>query len=701
VGERGIAEPLVTLAALTLDDLHLDLAAQTVSLGALSSTHGRIRGWLQPDGTINYVPLFVSSAEDKRNEPPASVESLSQGARRDTKSWSLLAKTVRLEDYGIRLEDRSTEPAAQLFVDDIRFTSQEVQVPFTKPFAFGVELKVNQTGQVEARGTVGLKPMQADLKIGLSHLALPPFQPYVNKFLHADLGSGEFNLNGRITYSSAQNNGPRLAYRGDTSVADFEVRDRVAKKPVLSWSSLALNKVALDLEPTSITVAEIEWRKPSVQVITESNGTLNLTRMTQTAQPAEPASGPKKKAERKAGKRPAPVTPVSIGTVKLHKASLSFVDRSIEPAVTTGIQDLSGTIKGLSSKDIARADVSLAGTVDRVAPVKIRGQINPLSGDAYTNLTFTFDNMDLTAVSPYSGKYAGYPISKGTLHLDLVYNVSQKQLHGENKVMIDQFTFGESTNSPDATSLPVRLAVALLKDRHGRIAIDLPVRGDLNEPDFRYGRVVLNALVNLITKIAASPFAALGNLIGGAGEELQYVEFDPGESALTENEQPKVRALSKALNERPALRLEVVGNVDPKLDGRALAEHKLTSAVLDRFRRTSKKSSQAMPTPEREFDLLSEIYIEKFGKQPMKRHDTESGKSVERVMSRDEMRAELVGAIEVPEQDLRELAQARAGEIRQYLVQQGGAQEQIVVTGVELTASGKDRVRSRLNLTGA
>ncbi|MGH7258675.1 MAG: DUF748 domain-containing protein, partial [Nitrospiraceae bacterium] len=555
---------------------------------------------------------------------------------------------------------------------------------------------------VEARGTVGMNPMQADVKIGLSHLALRPFQPYVNRFLQADLGGGEFNLNGQITYSAAQHNGPRLTYRGNTSIVDFEVRDRTAKKPVLSWSSLALNKVALDLEPTSITVGDIEWRTPSVQAITESNGTLNLTQMTAgPAQSTEPAAAPKKKAEQKAGKSHAQVTPVSIGTVKLHKASFSFVDRSIEPVVTTGIHNLSGTIKGLSSKEIARANVSLAGTVDRVAPVKIRGQINPLRGDAYTNLTFTFDNMDLTAVSPYAGKYAGYPINKGTLHLDLIYKVSQKQLHGENKVTIDQFTFGESTNSPDATSLPVRLAVALLKDRHGQIAIDLPVRGDLNEPDFRYGRVVLNAVVNLITKIATSPFAALGNVVGGSGEELQFVEFDPGESALTESEQRKVESLSKALNERPALRLEVIGNVDPKLDGRALAEHKLELAVLDRFRQTNKKASQAQPTPEREFDLLSELYIEKFGKQPMKREETAGGKSVDRVMSRDEIKEELVGAIEVSEQDLRDLAQARAGEIRQLLVQQGQAEEQIVVTGVELTATGKERVRSRLNLTGA
>ena len=195
----------MTLGAFTLDDLRLDLAAQAVTLGAVSSTHGRIRGWIQPDGTINYVPLFASSAEEKKTEsPPSSESTASQGAPRGTKRWSLLAKTVQIEDYGIRLEDRSSNPTAELFVDDLRFTSKDVQFPFAKPIPLGVELKVNKTGQLEARGTVGMNPIQADLKIGLAHLALRPFQPYMNKFLQADLGGGEFNLNGQITYAAAR-----------------------------------------------------------------------------------------------------------------------------------------------------------------------------------------------------------------------------------------------------------------------------------------------------------------------------------------------------------------------------------------------------------------------------------------------------------------------------------------------------------------
>jgi hypothetical protein len=164
--------------------------------------------------------------------------------------------------------------------------------------------------------------------------------------------------------------------------------------------------------------------------------------------------------------------PVTIGMVKLTKAAATFRDESVRPPIQTGLSDLTGTIKGLSSKQLARADVDLTGRVGKMAPLKIAGTINPLSDDAFTDLAITLGGMDLTAQSSYSGKYVGYGLSKGKLSLDLRYKISKKQLEAENKVLVDQLTFGEKVDSPDATSLPVKLAVALLKDRKGRIDID-------------------------------------------------------------------------------------------------------------------------------------------------------------------------------------------------------------------------------------
>ncbi len=670
LAEKGGKEPLISIPSVKIDELRLDLAGRDIKIGTIATAQGRIRGWLEPDGSVNYIPLLAPAdeEEDQEEEPGPPSDAKAAGTKeKEADPWSILVKTVQVNDYGVTFEDRSLSPPAQMSIDDMRATVKDVRLPFAKPMNVSVGLTLNKTGQIETDGSVGLNPMRADLSLKLAHIGLRPFQPYANRFVQADIDGGELHVEGTARYAAQHGDQPLLAYDGKVSITDFELADRVSKKPAVSWDALALTKMAVRLDPMSVKVGQIEWRKPSIQAVMESNGALNFSRIAagNGAAPAKPSKtdGEKPKTAGKGG-----TPPIAIDTVKLVKMETVFIDQSIDPPVITGIHELSGTIKGLSSKEIARAKFSLTGKVDKIAPMKIQGQINPLSETAYTDLKVIFDNVNLIAASPYAGKYAGYPIEKGKLSLDLLYQVSKKQLHGENKVVIDQFTFGEKTDSPDATSLPVRLAVALLKDRHGKIEVDLPVRGDLNEPDFKYGRVLLDALVNLITKVAASPFAAIGNLVGGDGEDLQYVAFNPGSAELTDADRGKLQTLEKALRERPALRLEVEGRADPTLDGHALAMQKVEAAVLARYEQTNKKSPGSPPSAARRLELLNELFIQQFGRQPMKREETSAGKMVERVMSDEEVLNELAGTQKVTEIELRQLAQNRAVHIREFLV---------------------------------
>jgi hypothetical protein len=392
---------------------------------------------------------------------------------------------------------------------------------------------------------------------------------------------------------------------------------------------------------------------------------------------------------------------MTISVVKLTKAAATFRDNSVQPPVQTGISNLTGTIKGLSSKQLARADVDLTGRVGKMASLKIAGTINPLSEDTFTDLTISLGGMDLTAQGPYSSKFVGYGLSKGKLSLDLKYRVSQKQLEAENKLVVDQLTFGEKVDSPDATSLPVMLAVALLKDRHGRIDIDLPIRGDLKDPDFKYGKAVLSVLLNLLTKIVASPFTLMGKLIPGGGdaEELQYLEFDPGAVAVVATELKKVEAIAKGLDERPGLRLEITGTADPVRDRKVLALQKLNAQLLARWQRGKGISKQAdLPIVEEE-RAIKELFDQQRSLQPVAT-PAEGAQLPSKPPTIEEMRQQLVAAIPVPDSELRLLAQQRAEQVRGQLIVDGKlADERVFLTEVDLTASDHEKVRSRFNIT--
>ena len=310
-------------------------------------------------------------------------------------------------------------------------------------------------------------------------------------------------------------------------------------------------------------------------------------------------------------------------TVTIENGSANFADMLTKPHFATGIKGLNGTVKGLSSESLARADVSLEGKVDEYAPAKIAGQINPLSEDVYTDLAMEFKNIELTSFNPYSGKFAGYAIEKGKLSVDLKYKVSENMLVGENKIVLDQLTLGERVESPDATNLPVGLAIALLKDRNGVIDIDLPIRGDLSDPEFSYGHIIFQALLNLIAKAATSPFAMLGGLIGSGDEELSFIEFDFGSAELQPQETGKLDTLAKALLERPALGLEIKGAADTEHDRLALAEAKLLEQLkLAKVNESRRRTKATVPPPDMVLSdedyerLLLEAYVEKYKEDP-------------------------------------------------------------------------------------
>jgi uncharacterized protein involved in outer membrane biogenesis len=696
----GDLDPLIELPSFLVEGIKFDLPKQDLGIEAVRVNQPRVRAWREPDGTMSFDALLAAPRRQ-----PAPTVGQSAGAAPPGKSstpsrpWTIAVHEVNLTKGAITFEDRMLERPVEVQIDDLAVALKDIHVPFKGAIPFSAGLRLNQTGVIDTKGLVRLEPIEADLAVSVAHVGLRPFQPYLDRMVQVDITEGEVDLSGDVKYRAVHEGGPLLRYAGKLGVNNLHVRHRPSDEELLSWTALDLIKVALDLQPTSVRIGEITLRDPAVRVVTAPDGRMNVTRIMMEQDKGSSVAQPPSNTQ-KAKRSAAQPTPIAIDTVNLSNFSVTFIDESIEPRVMTGIYELKGTIKGLSSKEVAKADVSLAGKVDHVAPVKIQGKINPLSGDAYTDLKVIFQSIDLTAVSPYAGKYVGFPITKGKLSLDLAYRLSKKQLAGENKLLVDQFTFGESTNSPDATSLPVRLAVALLKDRHGRIDIDMPVRGDLNEPDFRYGRVVLNALVNLITKVATSPFAALGSLMGGSGDELQYLEFEPGSHELPQSEEAKLTQLAKALEERPALRLEIIGSADPKRDRDAIAMQKITEELQRRFTQGGKKNLQATVPPEREAELLGDLYAEKLGKQATKTEVLPNGKSVVRVLASEDIRAELVPVMTVPESDLRTLAQERAKTVRDVLVRDGKVPEdRLFLVEVNLAGSDKEKVRTRLNLT--
>lgn len=693
--ERGGILPVIGVPVFDVEGIQLNLEKQTVDVAKVRSADARFDAWLDSTGILNYHTLFtpIGGGGGEPKSAPAQTE-----ADQPAEPWSITIDEVALRNYGAEFEDRTLERPGRVAVEAMNLTVKDIQIPFKTSLPIDLSMKLNETGSIDVNGKVAVEPLQADVDVTVAHVEIRPFQPYLDRFLNADVLDGAVDLNGKAHFVQDHATEPLLRFQGNLAVNQLAIADRTSFDEVVAWKALNVNQIALDVEPTAVKIGEVIWREPSVQIAVDADGHLNLSRLAKSSAPHDQPMPPKETGGNHSHAKTGEPLSVAIDQVRMAKLTARFQDVSIEPKVRTSLTEFGGTIKGLSSKQLKKADVNLAGNVGRTAPFKIEGKINPLSEDAFTDLVITLDGMDLRPAGPYSGKYVGYGLSNGTLSLDLKYKVSQKVLDAENLIRVDQLTFGEKTESPDATSLPVPLIVGLLKDRKGLIEIDMPIRGNLDDPDFKYGKVVISTLLNLLTKVVASPFALMGKLVpgGGSAEDLQFIEFPPGSASLGEEEAKKLDALEKALDERAGLRLDIKGTTDSILDRAALQRSKLQTQLLEMSGRRPGEApaGQEELSPSVEQRLVEKLYAKLPLPDPAVSPLEPTQPTVE------EMKQKLAAALEISEREFDALARRRAEAIRNRLLEGGVlTEERVALLETGEAESGHEKVRTQLSLS--
>jgi len=594
-------ETVVGIPSFSVAGTEASLADRRIEVGLIKSTGGSILARQMKDGKINLLGLL---------NPPAAKPADSSGsagrtpAHSDTPApaeppWTVLLKEIAFDGYAITLEDQKPAKPAALSLDQLAFNVKGLSTVSNEPITVALSVRLNQAGTVTAQGTAKLAPPQADLEIGVSELDLRPFQPYVNEQVRLTLSSGRFGTQGRVRYTPPGASAALVQFTGDLSLTNFVTTDQVLFKEFVKWDALSVSGIDLELQPNQLQVREVNWRGFQTSVIIGPDHRPNIKTILPEKAAGTPASpvDPAAPAAPVAAAEPAKAEgfPLQLGALVLDNAALHFADESIEPHAVFDVEEFGGTVKGLSSQAQSTATVDLHGKVDAASPFSISGKVNPLAKDLQLDLTVAFTNTDLTAFTTYLEKYAGHPLNKGKLTMGLHYDINQKQLKAENKFLIDHFTLGPRNDSTSATHLPVKLAVALLKDRKGQISLDVPLSGRTDKPDFKVLPIIRDVILNLIVKAATSPFSLLGALVGGGGEELSFVEFQPGRTDIPDTEAQKLDKLAKALYERPAVNLEIAGSFDPEQDRAALARLKLEQHV--KILRLKELSAAGQPAP--------------------------------------------------------------------------------------------------------
>ncbi len=547
-------------------------------------------------------------------------------------------------------------------------------------------------------GSVQFQPLSASLGVETVAVPLLPLQPYFGEYLNVTLTRGLLSSKGDVVVQSGKE-GLSAGYQGQLTLGDFLSVDKVNSADFLRWKSLFLGGVDFKLKPLTLNVGEIALSDFYSRLVVSPEGKLNLLQIVKQGDkpaeppPAVPAADEKSVVAAAPAREP---VPIRIGKVTLQGGTVNFSDRFVKPNYTVNMTKVGGRVTGLSSAADTVADMELRGSYANTAPVQVLAKLNPLAAKSFLDLKAEVKGVDLVPLSPYSGKYAGYNIEKGKLSLFVNYKLDNGQLQAENRVFLDQLTFGEKVNSPDATSLPVSLALSLLKNGRGEIDVNLPISGSLDDPQFSLGGVVVKVIVNLFLKAVTSPFALLGSLFGG-GEELSTIEFDAGRLALSESAVKKLESLAKAIAERPALKIEISGRVDPEADKEGIKRVAIERAVrAEKLKEQVRKgvdgaSLDSIEISAKDYPLyLQRAYKE--AKFPKPRNLI----GLQKDLPVEEMEKLMMTNLPATEEDMRQLAEQRAEVVQTWLVDEGKVPlERLFIMPVKLEADGKENGKAK------
>ncbi len=673
-------KPVIRLKSLNVGIVSLEPYRNNFKLSEVLVQSPEVNAIRGEDGSFNILGLLPKTAEEPKKQPPAAEGEKKEGAQ--TTFFSI--DRLKIENGIITFKDLAPSEPADVSIRKMNMTLEKITTEKDIKGAVDLSLIIGKKSPFNAKGTIGINPLFGELAIDAKAIPIAPFQCYFNDKIKIYVTGGGISSAGKVVLALDESGAPMVKFSGNLLVSNFSSVDQETAGDFLKWKALSLGSINAGYNPIALSVNDISISDFYTRIIIYKDRTSNLQKIFsgEAAAKEQPAAEVKKehieareKKEVQPGDKPAAASAlpdVTIGNITLQGGVVDFTDMHVQPTFQAKLSELGGKISRFVLGKNQDAEVEVRGKINEFIPLHIAGRINPAKDNLLIDLTGTVRNFEMTEATPYSGKYIGYAIEKGKLSLDLKYSIAGKKLDSQNVIFFDQLTLGDTVESPDAIRAPMKLAIALLKDRSGQIKLDIPVSGSIDDPEFRIGPIIWKVIMNLIVKAATAPFALLGALFGGGGEQFSYVEFDYGSAKLSDAAMKKIETVTKALSERPALNLDIEGHVSPEEDKEGLRKYLFSKKVKTQKLNDIAKKRQEAPSVD-EIKVEPAEY-EKYLKKAYKAEKFAKPKNIiglAKDLPVSEMEKLMVTNIEVTNDDLRQLASRRAREAQNAILKAG------------------------------
>ncbi len=665
----------LTMPKLLIKNIDFDMAKSNVVINEILTQKGALHAQRLNNGDLN-INIFTA----KNNQP---IKKSDSPVAKAENPFLVTVNNLSVNGFNIHCKDIVNNQTDDISLTEIDINCQNISTIENSKAKLDFSCKINDTSDIKVNGDASIFPTSTSMNLDVKALNLPLFQPFINdiigdKFDFA-ISSGNISTDGTLSASYSDSQELIASFKGNTTIDKFLLSNGKESEKLIELGQISVKGIDANVSPISANVEHILIKDFDCLASMDADGQINFQKIiiskknvnslddniiTSKEEEAEETTQNSDKGNSLNS------IPINIGKVSLENGNLSFIDHSINPQFLMSISDLSGSINKISSQGTEPTEIVIKANIDGTTPVDISGKADPLKKDLFIDMDIKLNDLDLSPFSPYTGKFIGYNVKKGKFNLDLAYLIKSMSLNADVNLLVDQFELGDKVDSKDAVKAPIKLGIALLKNKKGEIVLKLPVTGQLDDPEFKLSGIILKTILNVLVKAATSPFSFIASAFGG-GEDLNYLEFSAGNSLLTDTNKSKLDTIITALDERPGIDLEIVGFVDAKKDKEML--------VLNEFNKKIKYQKYiGVVNIGKDATTVVDINIEpeeyeKYLKKVFKANNKANEINVI-ISSKDDnyltqMETSIKDSINITEADLRILSKKRTQSVKTYILE--------------------------------
>ena len=683
----------ITMPNLSIQNIDFDMAKSEVVIDNVLMQQGILHAERLKNGDLN-LNIFSTNTTDDNQTIKADDNPVAEAKN----PFLVTVKDLSINDFNVHCKDIVDEQTDDILVNKINIKCANISTEENAKIQLDFSCKINDTAGIKINGEAGISPVSTNMNLDIDSLNLPLFQPFINNAIGDKfdfvIASGKLSTDGTVLASYSDLQELNTSFKGNTTIDTFLLTCGEDSEKLIEFGQLTIEGVDTNVFPASANVEHITFKDFDCIASMAADGQFNFQKMfieekiddnvddNSSSKEEETATNTNSDTENRADS-----FPISLSKISLENVNLSFADNTINPPFLISISDLSGSVNNISSLGSGPTEIDINAKIDGLSPLSISGKADPLKKELYIDIDAQLNDLAMSSFSSYTSKYIGYNVKKGKLKLDLAYMIKSMKMDADVDLLIDEFELGDKVDSEDAIKAPIKLGIALLKNKKGEISLKLPVSGQLDDPEFKLSGIILKTLVNVLVKAATSPFSFIASAFGG-GEDLNYLEFPAGSSLVTEKSKAKLDTIVKALVERPGIDLEIAGFVDAKKDREMLVSNEFDKKIkYQKYIRLAKKDKEVTTVDDININIGSEEY-EKNLKKTYKAH-TKANENNVKISSKDEnylskMETSIKDSITITDADLRLLAKDRILSTKAYILESG----KVVAERLFLTETG-------------